>query len=119
MIVFDFCNTLVPFNTSQKYFEMASKNVLIRMVILVRKFLSKFKFYIEERQLLFAIKICFPKLHSKSVKLVGQDIQKHFKHRILQSVLKESLQGEKIILCTATFLDFLWRPGGIWLQKNC
>lgn len=108
MIVFDFCNTLVPFNTSQTYFEfIGSKNIWLRIILIFRKFLSVFRIYITEKSLLFFIKKYFPRLHKSGLSFIREQIRIYFNYDLFNNILVRVGKDHRMILSTATFKDFV------------
>ncbi len=52
-------------------------------------------------------KFFFPKAHAESIRDIDNSIKDSFNHELILSILKNSDGVEKVILNTATFVDFL------------
>ena len=104
MIIVDFCNTLVPFNTTETFLnEIYKKNIFLIFFNLIKKSASKMGIYIEEHWQLKMIKFFFNKEFINTKKWLDNKIDDTYDKILLEKAFKMRLDDEQIVLNTATF----------------
>tara|TARA_B110000971_G_C19985622_1_gene489427 strand:+ start:161 stop:700 length:540 start_codon:yes stop_codon:yes gene_type:complete len=104
MIIFDFCKTLVPFNTTETFLnKIYKRNVLLVTFNFIRKLASKVGIYVEEYRQLKMLKFLFNKEFIDTKKWLTNKIDETYDKSLIEKAIQIRLNRELIILNTATF----------------
>jgi hypothetical protein len=116
MIIYDFCNTLVPFNTTQLFLDKAYSLALgLRLFKLIKSIFAKFQIFIPESIQIKFIRTYFPGAYIKSVKWINKEIDDNFQENIFKKGYSMRQPGEKLIINSATFYSLIY--GAKCMQK--
>jgi hypothetical protein len=107
IIILDFCNTLVPFNTTFEFIKLISrKSLLFKLISLSTRLLSKLGIFIEEKNQLKLYKLISPSIFENTLINIASKIDSEYNHLVYEEILRYKLNGILIVLNTATFNDF-------------
>lgn len=107
IIIVDFCNTLVPFNTTFEFFKLiCNKNILFKIIWFTARVLSRFGIFIEEKKQLKFFKFLSPKIYDKSLKKIASKIDNEYNTEVFKEVERFKSNGAFVVINTATFEDF-------------